>query len=103
MKFVVDAPPFIENNPLVIVDDAFERKPLVNVARPVCRSVPVCVVSPRTEREPSCAVCAKRFVELAVVEKKLVEVAFESVVLPVTLRVPAVARLPAESIVVEAV
>ena len=32
---VVDAPPFIEKSPLVIVEEALERKPLVKVVRPV--------------------------------------------------------------------
>ena len=55
---------------------------------------------PRIVREPREAVCAKRLVDDAVVENKLVDVAFARVVLPVTLSVPATARLPAESIVV---
>jgi len=39
----------------------------------------------------------KRFVDDAVVEKRFVVVAFERVVSPVTPRVPATERLPAES------
>ncbi len=35
VKFVVDAPPFMLKSPLVIVEEAFERKPLVKVWRPV--------------------------------------------------------------------
>lgn len=31
VMLVVDAPPFMENKPLVIVDDACERNPRVNV------------------------------------------------------------------------
>ena len=38
---VVDAPPFAEKRPEVTVDDAFERKPFIKVARPVCVRVPV--------------------------------------------------------------
>ena len=45
----------------------------------------------------------KRFVELAVVAKKLVEVALASVVSPVTPSVPATDRLPALSNVLVAV
>src|SRR3989338_5325418 len=72
---VVEAPPFIENNPDVMVEEALERKPFVNVARPVCVSVPVCVVLPETVSEPSVASCEKRFVDDAVVENRDVEVA----------------------------
>src|SRR3989344_4246643 len=54
------------------------------------------------ERVPRVAVCEKRLVEDAVVEKRFVVVAFASVVLPVTPNVPATARLPEESIVVVA-
>src|SRR3989344_6668822 len=72
--FVVDAPPDIVKSPDVMVDEALERKPLVNVARPVCDSVPVCVVSPLTVRAPRVASCENRFVLDAVVEKKLVVV-----------------------------
>jgi hypothetical protein len=78
----------MEKRPDVIVDDAFERKPLVNVARPVCASVPVWVVLPSIESEPSCAVDAKRFVEEAVVLKRLVVVAFEKRELPETVMCP---------------
>ena len=35
VMLVVEAPPLAEKRPLVIVDDAFERKPPVKVARPV--------------------------------------------------------------------
>mgnify|MGYP003394462187 CR=1 FL=1 len=94
VMLVVEAPPFIENKPEVIVDDAFERKPFVNVARPVCKSVPVWVVSPRTESEPSCANCEKRFVEEAVVAKMLVEVALPSDTLPLDVRLAAVKVVP---------
>src|SRR3989338_5091769 len=74
VKLVVEAPPFMLNSPLVIVEEALERKPFLNVARPVCVSVPVCVVLPETVSEPIVAACENRFVELAVVEKKLVVV-----------------------------
>ena len=40
VKLVVLAPPFIERRPEVIVEEALERKPLVNVARPEAASVP---------------------------------------------------------------
>src|SRR3989338_888066 len=86
VKFVVLAPPFMENNPAVIVDDALEMKPFVNVARPVCVSVPVCVVLPETVSEPSVASCEKRFVLDAVVENRFV------VVPDVRERVPRVER-----------
>ena len=43
VKFVVLAPPFMENKPLVMVEEALERKPLVKVARPVCVSVELTV------------------------------------------------------------
>src|SRR3989338_5098424 len=69
VKLVVDAPPLMLKRPLVMVDEALEMKPLVNVARPVCVRVP------RTESVPSDAVCAKRFVLDAVVEKSVVVVA----------------------------
>ena len=39
-RLVVDAPPFIEKSPVVMVDEAFEMKPLVKVARPVEVKVP---------------------------------------------------------------
>jgi hypothetical protein len=57
----------MEKRPVVIVEEAFARKPLVKVARPVWVSVPVCVVLPRTVSDPRLAVCAKRFVDEAVV------------------------------------
>ena len=69
VKLVVDAPPFMENKPLVIVDDASERKPFVKVTRPVC------AVLPDTASEPNCAELEKRFVDDAVVAKKDVLVA----------------------------
>ena len=56
VRAVVDAPPFMEKSPLVIVDEALERNPLVNVARPPE------VKPPDIVREPSDAVCGKRFV-----------------------------------------
>jgi len=52
VKLVVLAPPFAEKRPEVTVDDARERKPLANVARPVCVNVP------RTVSAPICAACA---------------------------------------------
>ena len=70
---------------------------MANVPRPVLVSVP------RRLSVPNCAVCAKRFVLEAVVEKRLVVVALASVVLPVTPSVPATERLPAESNVLVAV
>ncbi len=90
VKLVVEAPPFMEKRPLVIVEEALERKPLIRVVRPLML------------KEPNDAVWEKRFVELAVVEKMLVEVALARVVFPVIPRVPATARLPEESIVVVA-
>src|SRR3989338_7009660 len=86
VKFVVEAPPFALKSPLVMVEEALERKPFVNVARPVCVSVPVCVVLPETVSEPSVASCEKRFVDDAVVEKRFV------VVPDVRERVPRVER-----------
>ena len=53
----------------------------MRVARPVCVSVPVCVVLPSTESEPSWAVCAKRLVDDAVVANMLVDVEFVRVAL----------------------
>ena len=40
MKFVVEAPPFALKSPLVIVEEALERKPLVKVVKPLMPSVP---------------------------------------------------------------
>jgi hypothetical protein len=77
----------MEKRPVVIVEDALERKPPEKVARPVCVSVPVCVVLPLTVSEPRLAICEKRLVDDAVVEKKLVEVALVSVVLPLKVEV----------------
>src|SRR3989344_6635098 len=74
--FVVDAPPDIVKSPLVIVEEAFERNPLVKVARPVCVSVEL------TVRVPIVASCEKRFVDDAVVENRLVVVAFVMMVFP---------------------
>src|SRR3989338_1466267 len=73
VKFVVLAPPFMENNPAVIVDDALEMKPLVKVASPVCDSVPA-IAADCAERTPIDAEAEYKFVLLAVVEKKLVVV-----------------------------
>jgi hypothetical protein len=73
VKFVVLAPPFIERRPLVMVEEAFERKPLVKVARPVWRVELRVRVFP--VRAPIVAVCEKRFVLLAIVEKRAVVVA----------------------------
>jgi len=84
-----------------MVELAFDMNPLVKVARPEAENVElrfrVFVV-----RAPMTADCEKRLVELAVVEKREVDVAFASVVFPVTPSVPATERLPAESIVVVA-
>ena len=63
MKFVVEAPPFALKSPLVIVEEALERKPLVKVVKPLMPSV------------PRVAICEKRFVDDAVVAKKAVDVA----------------------------
>src|SRR3989338_4470566 len=74
VMFVVLAPPFIENKPLVTVEEALERNPLVNVASPVCDSVPA--ITPEfADRTPKDADMEYRFVLDAVVEKRLVEVA----------------------------
>ena len=86
VRLVVEAPPFIEKSPVVMVEEAFERKPLPKVARPVRFEVPEVV------NVPMFADCAKRLVEEAMVEKKLVEVAFARVVLPATERVPVAVR-----------
>lgn len=64
VKFVVLAPPDIVKRPLVIVEEAFERNPFVKV------------VSPPIPKVPNVAVWEKRFVDDAVVEKRLVVVAF---------------------------
>src|SRR3989344_4304095 len=63
VKFVVEAPPFALKSPLVIVEEALERKPLVKVVKPLMPSV------------PKFAICEKRFVDDAVVAKKAVDVA----------------------------
>src|SRR5260221_388399 len=52
-------------------------------------------------RDPSVAVCAKRLVELAVVAKKVVEVAFTSVTLPVKELVPLNVLFPAKVLLLE--
>ena len=63
VMFVVDAPPDIVKRPLVIVEEALERKPFMKVVRPLAL------------KTPKVAVCENRLVELAVVEKKAVDVA----------------------------
>src|SRR3989344_2981499 len=81
VKLVVEAPPDMVKRPLVMVEEASERKPFRNVARPVAPSVEarfrVSAVS-----EPSVAFCEKRFVELAVVLNSTVVVALPSVTVP---------------------
>ena len=77
-----------------MVEEAFERNP-AKVERPETPRVEESVVAPETVRVPKFVVCAKRFVEEAVVEKKLVEVAFARVVLPETVRVEVAVRVPA--------
>lgn len=52
VKLVVEAPPFMEKSPEVTVEEALERNPLENVARPVCVSVPVWMALPMVT-EPS--------------------------------------------------
>src|SRR3989344_8659551 len=94
VKLVVEAPPFMLNSPLVIVEEALERKPFVNVARPVCVSVPVCVVLPETVSEASVASCEKRFVDDAVVEKRFVVVAFPREMLPLDVKLAVVSVVP---------
>ena len=69
VKFVVEAPPFALKSPLVMVEEALERKPLANVVRPVY------VLTPLMVREPRVAACEKRLVDDAVVAKKAVDVA----------------------------
>ena len=76
VKLVVLAPPDIVKRPEVIVEEALEMKPFVNVARPPE------VKPPDIVREPSDAVCAKRFVDDAVVENRFVVVAFVIMVFP---------------------
>ena len=94
VMLVVDAPPDIVKSPLVMVEEALERKPFVNVARPVCVSVPVCVVLPETVSEPSVASCEKRFVDDAVVEKRFVVVAFPREMLPLDVKLAVVSVVP---------
>lgn len=93
VRFVVEAPPFAEKRPEVIVEDALERNPFVNVARPVCVRVPA-TVNAWADSVPSDAVCANRLVDDARPEKKFVEVAFASVVFPWTFRAPPNRLLP---------
>jgi len=88
VRLVVDAPPFMENKPDVIVELASDKKPFENVASPFCVSVPLLV------REPRDADDAKRFVEEATVENKLEEVAFPSVTFPVEVKLAAVRVVP---------
>ena len=88
---VVEAPPFMEKMPLVMVEDAFEINPFVNVARPPE------VKPPEIMSEPSEADCAKRLVELAVVEKRFVVVAFPSEALPLEVRLAAVSVVPSKA------
>lgn len=102
MRFVVDAPPAIVKRPLVMVEEALERKPFVNVARPVC------VVAPEIVREPKEAVCENRFVEDATVEKKFVVVPdvrerVPKVERPVTPKVPVNVPLPPVNVPIVAV
>ena len=66
VRLVVEAPPFMERRPDVIVDEALERKPLVNVVNPLMPKV------------PNVASWEKRFVELAVAEKRDDDVALPS-------------------------
>ena len=95
VKFVVLAPPFMENNPAVIVDDALEMNPLANVVRPVY------VLTPLMVREPRVAACEKRLVLDAVVENRFVVVPdvrerVPRVERPVTLSAPKFAVLALE-------
>ena len=69
VMLVVLAPPDIVNSPLVIVEEAVERKPLPKVARSDWEN------APDTEREPIAAEEENKFVLLAVVANKLVLVA----------------------------
>ena len=82
VRLVVDAPPFMEKSPAVIVEEALERNPLPKVARSDWENAPA------TESVPKVAVWEYRLVELAVVLKRLVEVAFPAV------RLVAVTELP---------
>ncbi|KKU77041.1 MAG: hypothetical protein UY04_C0064G0007 [Parcubacteria group bacterium GW2011_GWA2_47_7] len=74
--------------------ERFERAVVADVA-----PVPPCATGSAlvSARLPNCAALAKRFVEEAVVEKRMLVVAFARVVFPVTPSVPATARLPALS------
>jgi hypothetical protein len=72
-KLVVLAPPFALKSPAVMVDEAFEMKPLVKVARPVEVKVPP------SERVPMVPFCANKFVDDAVVAKKADVVALRPV------------------------
>lgn len=78
---VVDAPPFMEKRPLVIVEDALEMKPLPREMRPACENAPDTESEPAiaaefADRTPKAADVEYKFVELAVVAKRFVEVAF---------------------------
>jgi hypothetical protein len=88
--------PVVVRSPL-IVDEACEMKPFWNVARPVCTRAPPRVRSPETDKVCAASVpmfpfCANKFVDDAVAVKKFVDVALESVVLPVTAREASVER-----------
>ena len=72
------------------VELAWETNPLANVARSVRLSVPA-------ERTPILPFVENKFVDDAVVLKRFIVVAFANVESPVTPRVPATERLPAES------
>src|SRR3989344_3240970 len=86
VMLVVEAPPFMEKRPDVMVDDAVEMKP-AKVERPLTPRVEESVAAPEAASVPTLAACENKLVELAVVLKKFVDVAFASVVLPVTLSV----------------
>ena len=68
--------------------ESWEVEARTNVARPVCVSVPLVV------NEPNAAVCAKRFVLDAVVEKRFVVVALPKLTSPDEVRLAAVKVVP---------
>ena len=75
------------------VDDACETKPVPKVPSPVNVDAPVTPSVPLNEpvppvKVPTAAVLLKRFVELAVVLKSAVEVAFVKVTLPLNVFTP---------------
>src|SRR3990167_7508631 len=97
VRFVVLAPPDAVKRPELIVEDAVEINP-AKVERPETSSVDENVEAPEAASVPTLAACENKFVELAVVEKRLVVVPAVSesvprVERPFTLRTPKFAVL----------